>query len=50
MCCPNAETAAGEWIGFPRQVMLAPVDTMHYFINDVAKIKENMAELRVHAA
>jgi dTDP-4-amino-4,6-dideoxygalactose transaminase len=48
--CPNAESARGSWMGFPQQVMLAPEQAMHDFVNAVAKIKENMAELRVHAA
>jgi dTDP-4-amino-4,6-dideoxygalactose transaminase len=43
--CPNAENAAGRWLGVPQEVMLASEDAMHDFIAAVAKIKENLDEL-----
>ncbi len=43
--CPNAEGAAGHWIHFPQEVMLASEDAMDGFIHAVAKIKENVEEL-----
>jgi len=43
--CPNAESAAGHWLGFPQEVMLASEHAMHDFIAAVAKIKENVDEL-----
>ncbi|MGQ9553335.1 MAG: DegT/DnrJ/EryC1/StrS family aminotransferase [Anaerolineae bacterium] len=43
--CPNAEGAAGRWIGFPQEVMLADEQAMDDFVEAVAKIKENAGSL-----
>jgi len=43
--CPNAENAAGRWIGLPQEVMLADRAAMDDFVQAVAKIKANLAEL-----
>jgi dTDP-4-amino-4,6-dideoxygalactose transaminase len=43
--CPNAENAAGHWVGFPQEVMLASEDAMHDLVDAVAKIQENVDEL-----
>jgi dTDP-4-amino-4,6-dideoxygalactose transaminase len=43
--CPNAESTAGRWIGFPQEVMLADERAMDDFVEAVAKIKANLGEL-----
>ncbi|MHB0876825.1 MAG: DegT/DnrJ/EryC1/StrS family aminotransferase [Anaerolineae bacterium] len=43
--CPNAEGAAGHWIGFPQEVMLGTAADIDDFIAAVAKVKSNLAEL-----
>ncbi|NPV07082.1 MAG: DegT/DnrJ/EryC1/StrS family aminotransferase [Anaerolineae bacterium] len=43
--CPNAEDAAGRWIGFPQEVMLADERAIDDFVEAVAKIKANLGEL-----
>ncbi len=44
--CPNAESTAGRWISLPQNVLLASENDMGSFIDAVAKIKRNLAELQ----
>jgi dTDP-4-amino-4,6-dideoxygalactose transaminase len=45
MNCPNAEGAAGHWLGIPQEVMLGSERDMDAFAEAVAKIKANLSEL-----
>ena len=44
--CPNAEGAAGRWIGFPQEVLLGTSEDVEDFVEAVAKVKANLDELR----
>ena len=43
--CPNAEAAAGGWIGIAQEVMLGSERDMDEFAQAVAKVKANLSEL-----
>ena len=43
--CPNAEAAAGHWLGFAQEVMLATDGGIEDFVQAVAKVKDNLGEL-----
>jgi len=45
--CPNAESVAGRWVGFPQNVLLGSESDIGDFIAAVAKIKQNLDELRL---
>jgi len=46
--CPNAENAVGRWIGFPQNRRFSSESDMGDFIAAIAKIKQNLDELRLH--
>ncbi|MEA3345882.1 MAG: DegT/DnrJ/EryC1/StrS family aminotransferase [Chloroflexota bacterium] len=48
--CPNAESAAGRWLGFPQRVLLGSREGMDDFVEAVAKVKANLDELQEMAS
>jgi len=44
--CPNAEGAAGRWLGFPQEILLGTRKGVDDFLEALAKVKANLGELQ----